>query len=347
MTTSTLPSPSILRQARLRYTTDQEPGIRRLGSKGRFRYRRDDNRPVTGRDRERIQTLAIPPAWTDVWICASENGHLQATGRDVKGRKQSRYHGRWRETRDAAKYDRLAAFGKVLPALRRRLAADLALDGLPRRKVVATIIRLIEATHVRVGNEEYAKQNGSVGLTTMRDRHVNAAGGTLRFEFIGKSGVKHRVGVRDKRLTRIVRQCQDIPGQKLFQYYDSEGKRHGITSNDVNRYLGEVTGDHFTAKDFRTWNGTVLAFQLLNDLAPSATQTEANRGINDVVQKVAAELGNTRAVCRKFYIHPSVINAYVERSAEGRCGDGGAPCRGSGLRKSEQALLKLLRRRSR
>jgi len=341
--------PDVLQAARkadLHYTSDNEPGIRRSRTRIGFRYTSPTGRKLSRDDHERIRKLAIPPAWTDVWICADEDGHLQATGRDAKGRKQARYHARWREVRDGAKYERLSAFGKVLPRLRRRIKNDLAATGLPRQKVLAALIQLLEVTHIRIGNVEYARQNGSIGLTTMRDKHVAITGETLRFEFTGKSGVKHDVGLRDKRLARIVKKCQDLPGQTLFQYLDADGQKHAITSADVNDYLREVTGEAFTAKDFRTWTGTVLAYQLLNEIEVLPDMTSPDKSINQVIAQVAAELGNTKAVCRKFYIHPAVIDAYVRR-----CAGNGDPvsakrCR-TRLHASEHALMLLLKNKRR
>ncbi len=259
----------------------------------------------------RIKRLAIPPAWTDVWICPSPNGHIQATGRDARRRKQYRYHERWREIRDENKYDRLVNFGKALPKIRRRLKKDLALSGLPREKVLATIVQLLERSLIRVGNEEYARENKSFGLTTMQDRHVDVKGSKLRFRFRGKSGRQHEVDVTDRRIARIVSKLQDLPGQSLFQYLDDEGNVRDITSQDVNEYLREITGEDFTAKDFRTWAGTVLAAIALSAAGEFETKKQAKANIKNAIEAVAKILGNTPAVCRQCYIHPAVLETYL------------------------------------
>jgi DNA topoisomerase-1 len=260
----------------------------------------------------RIRALAIPPAWTEVWICRSPHGHVQAVGRDARGRKQYRYHPRWRAVRDETKYARMLAFARALPAIRAAVARDLERPGLPRRKVLAAVVRLLETTLIRVGNEEYARQNGSFGLTTMRDGHVAVSGAALRFHFNGKSGRAHVVDVRDPRLARIVRRCQDLPGQTLFQYVDDDGARQTIDSADVNAYLREIAGEEFTAKDFRTWAGTVLAALALAEVQAFTSQRQARRNIVRAVESVARRLGNTAAICRKGYVHPAVIEAYLD-----------------------------------
>ena len=300
--------------AGLRYVNDgQTPGIRRLGAPGRFRYVRAGGRRVSGvAELARIKSLAIPPGWVDVWICQTPHGHLQATGRDARGRKQYRYHPRFRQMRDETKYGRLPAFAQALRRIRRRTAADLRQRGLPRGKVLAAAVQLLEKTLIRVGNEEYARANGSVGLTTMRDRHATIRGATLQFTFRGKSGVAHAVGLHDARLARIVKACRDLPGHELFQYVDNHGARQTIGSDDVNAYLRRISGDDFTAKDFRTWAGTVLAAQALARLARFRSRTEANRNVVQAIAHVARRLGNTTAVCRKAYIHPAVFAAYLD-----------------------------------
>jgi DNA topoisomerase-1 len=266
------------RAAGLRDTSDDQPGIRRVRCGRGFRYQGPDGRPVRDEDTlKRIRSLTIPPAWTDVWICPQQSGHLQATGRDARGRKQYRYHPRWRATRDESKYDRMVAFGLALPRIRARVEADLALPGLPRAKVLATVVRLLETTLVRVGNEEYARANGSFGLTTLRTRHVAVTGATIHFAFRGKSGVRHHIDVRDRRLARVVRRCRDLPGQLLFQYLDESGQRHGYSA-DVNDYLREAAGEEFTAKDFRTWGGTVLAVATLRGFAAVASRPGSEAG---------------------------------------------------------------------
>jgi DNA topoisomerase-1 len=299
----------------LRYVSDTTPGIRRVRAGKGFRYRGPEGKLI--RDAEvlrRIASLAIPPAWTDVWICPTPNGHLQATGRDDRGRKQHRYHPRWREARDETKYHRMVAFARVLPRLRRRIRKDLALPGLPRAKVLATIVRLLEATLIRVGNEEYARQNHSFGLTTLHDGHAEISGSHITFHFRGKSGVEHAVDLNDRRLARIVRQCQDLPGQELFQWVDEAGQVHDVNSADVNEYLREIGGDDFTAKDFRTWAGTVLAARALQEFQAFDSQAQARRNVVRAIESVARRLGNTRAVCRKCYVHPAVIDAYLDGS---------------------------------
>ncbi len=301
------------RAAGLRHVDDREPGIRRVRRGDAFRYVDPKGAPV--REREtlaRIKALGIPPAWREVWVCPDARGHLQATGRDAKGRKQYRYHAAWRAVRDGTKYNKLLDFGAALPALRERTERDLGLPGLPREKVLAAVVRLLEGTLIRVGNEEYAKQNGSFGLTTMRDRHVTIAGAGLRFRFRGKSGVEHAVEVHDRKLARIVRQCRELPGQELFQYVDEDGARHSIGSADVNDYLREASGQDFTAKDFRTWAGTVLALMALQELEAFDSKTQAKRNVVAAVKHVASRLGNTPSVCRTCYIHPAVLDAYLD-----------------------------------
>jgi DNA topoisomerase-1 len=296
----------------------------------------------------RIKSLAIPPAWTSVWICPLPNGHLQATGRDAKGRKQSRYHPRWREVRDETKYERMMIFGQALPLIRERVAHDLGLPGLPRDKVLATIVRLLETTFIRVGNEEYARENHSYGLTTMRGRHVQVEGSKVKFKFKGKSGVSHTIDVSDRRLASIVKRCQDLPGYELFQYLDSEGEPHTIDSADVNEYLREITRQDFTAKDFRTWAGTVLACMMLQEFEAFDSDTQAKKNIVRAVESVAERLGNTPSVCRKCYVHPAVIDCYmsgtmvatVKQRVEQEIAEPD-----HSLRAEELALMQLLQRR--
>ena len=300
--------------AGLRYVSDAEPGIARLRSGSSFRYRTPSGKLV--RDAEtlaRIRKLAIPPAWQDVWICTRDDGHLQATGRDARGRKQYRYHSRWREVRDETKYGRMLEFAKALPRIRRRVSQDLALPGLPRDKVLATVVRLLETTRIRVGNEEYARANDSFGLTTLRTRQVQINGSTMNFRFRGKSGVHHSVAHSDRRLAAIVRRMRDLPGYELFQYVDEQGETRAVDSADVNEYLKGIAGEEFTSKDFRTWAGTVLAAEALCALeAPAGKQKLAQ-----AIENVARQLGNTKAVCRKCYIHPAVINSYFDGSLAG------------------------------
>lgn len=303
------------REAGLRYVADGIAGIARRRGRRRFRYLAPGGQPV--RDAAtlaRIRALAIPPAWESVWICPHANGHLQATGRDARGRKQYRYHRRWREVRDESKYDRVADFLGALPRIRKRVRRDLARSGLPREKVLAAVVRLLETTCMRVGNEAYARDNESYGLTTLRERQVSVRGSRLRFEFRGKSGVEHRIEVADPRLARIVRHMQDLPGEELFCYLDEAGETRSVESTDVNAYLREAAGDAFTSKDFRTWAGTQLAARALKAIGPANSQTEARRNIVQAVEEVARQLGNTKAVCRKCYIHPGVLDSYLDGS---------------------------------
>ena len=321
--------------AGLRWICDDAPGIRRVRSGKGFRYVDADGKAVRDdKTLERIRTLVIPPAWTDVWICASPNGHVQATGRDARGRKQYRYHARWREKRDETKYDKMLLFGLALPKIRERVDEDLGRPGLPREKVLATVVRLLETTLIRVGNEEYARANKSFGLTTLRNHHVDVDGAELRFEFRGKSGIQRRVAVHDRRLARIIRRCQDLPGHELFQYIDDEGMLRPIDSQDVNDYLREITHQDITAKDFRTWNGTVLAAGALREAMRGGQRGRSKRVVARCIDRVAARLGNTKAVCKKCYVHPGVIDAYLDGSLDGALG------RGDDL---EGAVLKWLR----
>jgi DNA topoisomerase-1 len=301
------------KEAGLRYVTDSKPGIARKRAGRGWSYIGPDGGAV--RDEEtlaRIRSLAIPPAWQEVWICPQPNGHIQATGIDARGRKQYRYHPRWREVRDEAKYERMMAFGKALPTIRKHVERDLALPGLPREKVLATVLRLLETTLIRVGNEEYARTNRSFGLTTMRNRHVKVDGSQLRFKFRGKSGKTHSISIRDRRLARVVRRCQELPGQDLFEYIGDDGQLHPIDSTAVNEYLKEITGDDFTAKDFRTWAGTVLAAISLQEMEAVDDESSARSNVVTAVERVAERLGNTPAVCRKCYIHPSIIDSYLD-----------------------------------
>ncbi|HEU5315256.1 MAG TPA: DNA topoisomerase IB [Chloroflexota bacterium] len=298
--------------AGLRYVSDHTAGIRRKKDGEGFTYVKPDGEKVSDeRTLVRIKSLAIPPAWTDVWICPSANGHIQATGRDAKGRKQYRYHPRWREVRDAVKYDKMLDFARALPRIRKRVEQDLSRPGMPREKVLAAVVKLLEQTKIRVGNGEYAAQNKSYGLTTLQDRHVKVEGTTLRFKFKGKSGKEHEVELQDRRLAKIVRACRDLPGQELFQYVDEEGVRRDVTSGDVNAYIREIAGEEFSAKDFRTWAGTVLAARFLRECERCETESEGKKVLVRCIEAVAAELGNTVAVCRKCYVHPAVLEAYM------------------------------------
>jgi DNA topoisomerase-1 len=301
------------KQVGLRYVSDNIPGITRMPDEDGFHYVDADGKHV--RDEEtlaRIKSLAIPPAWTDVWICPWPNGHIQATGRDAKRRKQYRYHPRWRSVRDEAKYERMLSFGKALPLIRKRVDETLKLPGLPREKVLATIVYLLEATMMRIGNEEYARQNKSFGLTTLRDRHVCIDGSEVEFRFRGKSGVQHSVKVDDRRLARIIRRTRDLPGQELFQYVDDDGEQRSVDSADVNDYLRNITGEDYTAKDFRTWSGTVLAALALQEYEKFDSEAQAKKNVVRAIESVAEKLGNTPSICRKCYVHPAVIESYLD-----------------------------------
>jgi DNA topoisomerase I len=303
----------VARHAGLRYTSDDDPGIRRVRRGRGFSYIGPDGKVI--RDREtlaRTRALAVPPAWTDVWICRFPNGHLQATGRDARGRKQHRYHARWRATRDESKFDRMIEFAVALSAIRERTDSDLARPGLPREKVLAAVVRLLELTLIRVGNDEYARLNRSFGLTTLRDRHARIEGTKIRFRFRGKSGQQHEVGLRDRRLATVVKRCQELPGQELFQYVDDDGQLRDVASDDVNTYLREIGGGDFTAKDFRTWAGTVLAYRALRALEPASSATDAKRKVVAAMRETAGRLGNTPAVARNSYVHPAVVEAYMD-----------------------------------
>lgn len=314
MEAAAIPDPKLsAREAGLRYVHTEQPGFTRHKAGTGFFYRDTDGDRI--RDKEtiaRIKSLAIPPAWNDLWICPYPNGHIQATGRDAKGRKQYRYHPRWREVRDETKYEHMIAFGRALPGIRERVDADLRKHGLPREKVLALIVRLLETTLIRVGNDVYARENKSFGLTTMRDRHVDIEGSTVMFSFNGKSGVEHEVDLRDRRLANIVKRCQDVPGQELFQYLDDDGERKSVGSQDVNEYLKDITGEEFTAKDFRTWAGTKLAAEALAEFEAFDSDSAAKKNVVAAIERVAARLGNTRTICRKCYVHPAIIDAYME-----------------------------------
>lgn len=299
--------------AGLRYSSDSQPGIRREEVRGKnFVYLHPDGSRVKDEmTLARIKRLAIPPAWRDVWISPFQNGHVQATGRDARGRKQYRYHADWRRQRDENKFSRMITFARTLPRIRRRVKRDLALRGMPRDKVLATVVRLLEATLIRVGNDEYARRNASYGLTTMHNRHAHVAGTQIRFSFRGKSAKRHEISLRDSRLARIVRRCQDIPGQELFAYEDDEGQPRDVGSQDVNEYLRAVAGADFTAKDFRTWAGTVLAAIALREFEAVTHQAQAKRNVVTAIEAVARMLGNTPTVCRKCYVHPGILDSYL------------------------------------
>jgi DNA topoisomerase-1 len=321
----------------LRFSRDAEPGFTRHGEPGKFEYRDAKGSAIADeKTLERIRSLAIPPAWTDVWICRDERGHLQATGRDARARKQYRYHTMWRSTREADKFDQLPAFAEALPAIRRRVRADLALPGLPRRKVLAAIVRLLESTCIRIGNERYAEANDSFGLTTLRNHHVRVRGARIEFRFRGKSGKFHQIAIDDPRLARIIRHCRDLPGEELFQYLDDDDSVQSVGSSDVNEYLREASGREVTTKNFRTWAGSLV---VASELARSEGPPSAAR-INAAVREAAQRLGNTPAICRKSYVHPRVLDPLTWQRARRRSA---TRDRARGLRAEEHALLRILR----
>jgi DNA topoisomerase-1 len=329
-------------EAGLRYVNDNQPGIRRKRAGKGFSYIGVDGQPL--RDAatlRRIKGLVIPPAWENVWICPISNGHIQATGRDARGRKQYRYHPKWHEVRDASKYERMLAFAEALPRIRQQTDEHLRQRGVPRTKALAAVVRLLEETSIRIGNEEYRRENKSFGLTTLRDRHAEFEGDRVRFRFKGKSGKEVVVELNDRRLARIVKQCQDLPGQELFQYLDEDGERRSVESQDVNEYLREISGGDFTAKDFRTWNGTVLAMRYLRLCPAAESPTAGKRQVTAAIKSVALELNNTPAVCRKAYVHPVVVNAYMDGSLLPEAGVVKKPA--TGLSDEEECVVDLLR----
>jgi len=301
--------------AGLRYVSDAMPGIRRHRHGRGFTYVGPDGEVIRSRDAlRRFRSLVIPPAWTDVWICPHEDGHLQVTARDARGRKQYRYHPQFRQQRDGTKFERMFELSDVLWKIRERVESDITLPGLARNKIMATVVWLLETTLIRIGSDEYRKANKSFGLTTLRRRHVAVSGSDMRFEFKGKSGIQHAVSVTDKRIARIVQRCQELPGEELFKYLDDDGKRQEVDAEDVNAYLQEITGREVTAKDFRTWAGTMLVAKALREIGAASTKREAEKNIVSAVDLTAKRLGNTRSVCRKYYIHPALIEAYLEGS---------------------------------
>jgi DNA topoisomerase-1 len=331
-------------RAGLRYVHDRQPGIKRRRSGKGFLYLTPQGKPL--RDEaalKRIRALVIPPAWTDVWICADANGHIQATGRDARGRKQYRYHNRFREVRDETKYGKIFDFANALPKIRARCEHDLALPGLSREKVLAAVVCLLEQTLIRVGNEEYSRLNQSFGLTTLRDGHAKIRGSEVSFQFRGKSGKEHSVSISDRRLAKIVKRCRDIPGDELFQYLDEQGQRHTIGSADVNDYLRSIAGDEFTAKDFRTFAGTVLAAQALAECGPASSQTASKKQIVEAIKRASERLGNTPSVCRKCYVHPGIFDAYLRGRVVPRVKLAVAGAKAE-LRSEEKAVLSFLRR---
>jgi len=330
--------------AGLRYVSDTMPGIRRKKAGSGFSYVGPGGRTIKDpAELNRIRSLAIPPAYTDVWICPIPNGHIQATGRDARRRKQYRYHPRWREVRDETKFGRVLAFSEVLPRIRSRVQSDLGKQGLPREKVLATVVRLLDCTGIRIGNDEYARSNRSFGLTTLRDRHVEVSGSNIRFEFRGKSGKAYNVSLNDRRLARIVLRCQAIPGEDLFQYLDGDGVRQTVGSGDINDYLRAISGEEFTAKDFRTWAGTKLAVAALTEIGAWTTQRQAKSNILRAIDRVADQLNNTRAVCRKYYVHPAVLDAYTAGTMLETLQNGTSPTGKAQLDTDEAAVAGLLR----
>jgi len=335
-------------EAGLRYVNDTQPGYTRKQNGQCSTYVDGDGKLI--RDEQhllRISRLAIPPAWTNVCICPSPNGHLQATGRDARGRKQYRYHSRWREIRDATKYDRMIAFGRALPKLRKRVRHDLKIKGLPREKVLATVVGLLEKTLIRIGNDEYVRANRSYGLTTMRDHHAKISGSTATFTFNGKSHQRHEISVDDPVLAKIVKRCRELPGYELFQYVDEQGQPQKIDSTDVNQYLRETTGQEFSAKDFRTWVGTVLTLVALNELKTFNSRTQAKRNISTAIEAVARMLGNTSTICRKCYVHPAIVDAYLDGSLFQTFKQVRRTSSYPQLRREEAAVMALLRRANR
>ena len=332
------------RAAQLRYVSDSRPGIRRRAAGSGFSYVDPQDRLVEDEAvLARIKSLAIPPAWTEVWICNISYGHLQASGRDARGRKQYRYHVRWRKARDETKYGRMLEFGAALPRVRERVEEHLRLPTLTRDKVLAIVVRLLETTFIRIGNEEYARTNKSFGLTTMKDRHVRIDGGKIRFRFRGKSGKDHEITLANRRIARLVKSCRDLPGQDLFQYIDADGDPQPIDSGDVNEYLREIAADDFTAKDFRTWAGTLLAAHRLDEYLAFESLTAGKAACVSAVVEVAARLGNTPAICRKCYIHPAVLEAFLdERKLALWQRHSGASNERVGLTRQEGALLRYL-----
>jgi DNA topoisomerase I len=333
-------------EAGLRYVRSGGPCIQRLKHGKSFRYIGPDGKPLRDPAQlERIRNLVIPPAWTNLWICPSPNGHLQAVGRDAKGRKQYRYHARYRAVRDEAKFSRMIAFSAALALIRRGVERDLKRNGLPREKVLAVVVRLLETAWVRIGNDEYAKENESFGLTTMRNRHVHIEGAKLMFQFRGKSGQNHTIELTDRRLASIVKQCRDLPGYNLFEYVDESGNVCRIDSADVNHYIRELAGQDFTAKDFRTWAGTLLAARELHAAGPAETQTAGNKVVIEAVRQVSKKLGNRPATCRKYYIHPAILDAYADGSLFEKMRQGVAQdeaLEGTGLRPEEYAAVAII-----
>jgi DNA topoisomerase I len=329
--------------ANLRYVSDNDPGIQRQRQGDDFVYLDTKGQRITDESElERIRAIGIPPAWTDVWICPNPKGHILATGRDEKGRKQYRYHPRWAEIRSETKFTHMYRFGQVLPAIRQRLEDDFNLPGVPREKVLAIIIRLLEETMIRIGNKEYAAANNSFGLTTLRDKHVEVSGTQITFEFRGKSGKDHTIDLKDRRLARLVKRCQDIPGYQLFQYVDEDGTRHPVESGDVNDYLREISGENLSAKDFRTWGGTRTMVEVLREIGPAESETQAKKNISEACKRVAERLGNTTNICRKYYIHPLIVDSYTDGTLFDFLAQQRPPSDDNGLDENEQVIMEML-----
>lgn len=331
---------------KLIYVNDNQPGIIRLKKGKNFSYLYKD-KPLTDESQlERIRKLAIPPAWENVWICALPNGHIQATGKDARSRKQYRYHALWQVVRNETKFHHMYEFGKALPALRLQVERDMALRGLSEAKVLATVVSLMERTFIRVGNSEYEKLNGSYGLTTLKDKHVQIHGSEVKFAFTGKKGIDHEITLKNRKLAKVVQQCRDIPGKELFQYYDADGNRHPVDSGMVNRYIQAATGQDFTAKDFRTWAGSLLALHTLCAAGEALTEAEGKRAVNDMLDQVSEKLGNTRTVCKKYYVHPGLIQLYQAKKLQYYLKELDAleePDETTGLTAEEEVLMKVLR----
>jgi DNA topoisomerase-1 len=332
--------------ADLVYVTDKQPGINRL-KKGKGFVYVYDNKPLNSKaEIERIRKLAIPPAWTNVWICPKDNGHIQATGFDIRGRKQYRYHTMWNTLRNETKFHRLYEFGKILPSIRLKLEEDLAKKELTEDKVLATVVSLMERTYMRIGNDEYEKANGSYGLTTLKDNHVKIDGDKIFFSFKGKRGIDHNISLKNKRLARMVKQCRDIPGKELFQYLDAEGNRKPIDSGMVNRYIKDASGGDFTAKDFRTWAGTLNSIRAFKSIGESESETECKKNVVAALDEVSKQLGNTRTVCKKYYVHPGIIKLYEEKNLLKYLSELDkieAPDDLAGLTTEERVLMKILK----
>lgn len=335
------------RVADLLYVNDQQPGIRRVKKGKDYAYFLGDKPLSDDAQLERIRKLAIPPAWTEVWICAKDNGHIQATGIDLKGRKQYRYHTQWHDLRNETKFHHLYEFGKLLPSLRLKLEEDMAKKELSEEKVLATVVSLMERTYIRIGSEDYEKLYGSYGLTTLKDSHVKINGDTVHFSFKGKKGIEHKISLRNKRLARMVQQCREIPGKELFQYYDAEGKRQSIDSGMVNRYIKEATGESFSAKDFRTWAGTLNIIRAFQGLGEAESETESKKNVLLALDEVSKKLGNTRTVCKKYYVHPGIIKLYEEKSLNKYLQELDKieePDEMTGLTSEERVLMKILKK---